>query len=156
MHKLRKPNKESPQSRPYEAEVLKSGGTMQSRTMIYARAAAVDLNPLQVTPTTVSIPTIPLSAKPKTVTERYWAERAITAETLLSVKAARHEEARVLAVTEAHRLMAYTAVDSPATWTLDRVYCSLGCARARRHLELHTAPGACRPSLSPRLGPCGY
>lgn len=103
MHKLRKPNKELPQSRPYEAEVLKSGGAMESRTMIYARAAAVDLNPLEVTPKTVSIPAIPLSAKPKTVTERYWAERAITAETLLSVKAARHEEARVLAVTEAHR-----------------------------------------------------
>ena len=40
----------------------------------------------------------PVKAKPVTPAEQYWAARALTAEALLSVKTAHHEEMRVLAV----------------------------------------------------------
>lgn len=57
----------------------------------------------------------PAKAKPVTPAEQYWAARALTAEALLSVKAAHHEEVRTLAMSEETR----RSVSTPVRFRLD-------------------------------------
>ncbi|KAJ3552259.1 hypothetical protein NM688_g4244 [Phlebia brevispora] len=71
-----------------DAVVSKSNVLIQSRTMAFAQAAVAQY---------------PSAARPKTVTEQYWAARALTAEALLSVKASHQEELRQLAQSETQR-----------------------------------------------------
>ncbi|KAH9834741.1 uncharacterized protein C8Q71DRAFT_766143 [Rhodofomes roseus] len=110
MNKLKKPDHETARDGrstptanvPNNAQVA-SSSRAQSRTMMYAQSALVPASGSYRSQATTSVKTalnFPPSVKPTTTAERYWAARALTAETLLSARVDHQGELLALSTAE--------------------------------------------------------
>ncbi|CCM04493.1 uncharacterized protein FIBRA_06673 [Fibroporia radiculosa] len=101
MNKLKRPHppaqNNGPSKPPLQSAIHATSYSLpESRTMMYARAV-VPAPTVKVTTTVPPIPAISAAARPSSVTEQYWAARALTAETLLSARIAHQTEILELA-----------------------------------------------------------
>ncbi|KAI0922717.1 hypothetical protein AcV5_009614 [Taiwanofungus camphoratus] len=108
MSKLKKPihpvslDRGRPSSVSQNAMSLSIQQPTQSRTMMYARTVLSSSTTIKTSTVDTALPA-PSSMRPVSSAEHYWAARALTAEALLSVRAAHNRDLRALQTEEEER-----------------------------------------------------
>lgn len=100
MNKLRKSPPSSPSAiARYASSTITAVDTpsRQSRTMMYARTVVTSPPSFKPVTTVAAAVSVPPAVRPVSQAEQYWAARALTAEALLSVKSAHHQEVKAVA-----------------------------------------------------------